>query len=322
MIKQPKENKMKISTSTGDFSGYVKTIAEKVKLFKDTKFKYINLEQTGSEVKEAVANDKELKRKIDDWGEAAVFAGITYVVSHAPCINPFGELTDEHYRTTVRIMQGSIEACRLLGIDRIVVHAGENEAFTISDFYKRNREYYLELADIAEKYGITVMTENMVDYTYNPLSTGREMREFIEYVNHPLIAGCWDTAHANNNRRAKIDGQYKCIVDLGDRLKGLHIADNFGDGPHHHTWPFAGVVNFDSVMQGLIDGKYDGFFNFEASYTLLHNSNLPYHREPWVHNGETVTKLLNPSVELKQKAVDLMYYTGKYILEAYDQFEE
>ena len=38
---------MKLVTSTGDFSQYKSLIPDKVRLFKDTKFKYINLEQTG-----------------------------------------------------------------------------------------------------------------------------------------------------------------------------------------------------------------------------------------------------------------------------------
>ena len=49
-------------------------------------------------------------------------------------------------------------------------------------------------------------------------------------------------------------------MDIGDKLKGLHISDNFGDS-HHHSWPFAGIINFDSVMQGLVDVNYDGIIN-------------------------------------------------------------
>lgn len=49
---------------------------------------------------------------------------------------------------------------------------------------------------------------------------------------------------------------------------------------------------------------------------------MPYRRKAWEHNGETVTKLVNPSLELKKKAVDLLFETGKYILETYDCFEE
>ena len=75
-------------------------------------------------------------------------------------------------------------------------------------------------------------------------------------------------------------------------------------------------------MQGLSDVDYDGYFTFEASYTLLHQNNMPYQRWAWDYNGKTVTKLLNPSLDLKKKAVDLLYETGKYILETYDCFEE
>ena len=80
-------------------------------------------------------------------------------------------------------------------------------------------------------------------------------------------------------------------------------------------------------MQGLVDVNYDGCFTFEASYTLLHESNLPlggwpYKRNGFEYKGEEVTKLMNPSIELKKKAVDLLYDVGKYILDSYDCFEE
>ena len=82
------------------------------------------------------------------------------------------------------------------------------------------------------------------------------------------------------------------------------------------------MINFDSVMQGLIDAKYDGYFTFEASYTLIHENNSPYTRQAWEYNGETVRKLISPPIELKRQAVDLLYETGKYILETYNCFEE
>jgi hypothetical protein len=74
-------------------------------------------------------------------------------------------------------------------------------------------------------------------------------------------------------------------------------------------------------MQGLLDVNYDGYCTFEASYTLLHHNNPPHGRGAWNHNGETVRKLLDPSIELKKKAVDLLYETGKYILETYECYE-
>ena len=66
---------------------------------------------------------------------------------------------------------------------------------------------------------------------------------------------------------------------------------------------------------------------FEASYTLLHDSNLPlggypYKRSGFEYKGEKVTKLFNPTIELKKTAVDLLYDIGKHLLETYGLFEE
>ena len=165
-----------------------------------------------------------------------------------------------------------------------------------------------------------MMTENW-DNNATHFSTGKELSAFIEYMDHPLLAACWDTAHGNIDPVARGLGQYANILALGDRLKGLHISDNFGDS-HHHSWPFAGVINFDSVLQALADVDYDGFFTFEASYTLLHSKNPPYGRRPFEYGDQTITKLLNPPIHLKKQAVDLLYEIGKYLLQTYDCFEE
>ena len=317
---------MKLSSSTGDFSHYVDSVPEKVACFKETKFKYINLEQTGTCPALFSDNDDDWKRFANECGEAAAKAGVKLVVSHAPCLhNPiFAALknpNNEEYRRNIRALRRSVEVCNMLGIERIVIHACASleNSFTKELFYKYNTMFYQEFFDLMEKYDITVMTENW-DNSQSYFTTGKDMREFLDFINHPLLCACWDTAHANIDSIAREMGQYKNIIDLGNKLKGLHIADNFGDC-HHHSWPFAGLVNFDEVMHGLIDVNYDGYFNFEASYTLLHHNNAPYPRKPFEHQGKTITTLLDPSIELKKKAVDLLYDVGQYILEKYNCFE-
>ena len=315
---------MKLATSTGDYKFYVPSIKEAVENFKGSKFRYINLEQTGT-MPEFFSNNEDYKRLAEEWGKAAELAGIKYVVSHAPCLhNPvftaFENHEDETYRANIRAIRRSIEICHILGIERTVVHACCSENFSTEELYKYNKMFYGDILDLAEKYNITVMTENWDSCKYN-FSTGKDLKNFIDYMDHPLLAACWDTAHGNIDPTARSIGQYENIVTLGDKLKGLHISDNFGDC-HHHSWPFAGIINFDAIMQGLSDVNYDGYFTFEASYTLLHQNNMPYHRKAWEHNGKTVEKLVSPSLDLKKKAVDLLYETGKYILQAYDCFEE
>lgn len=315
---------MKLVSSTGDFSHYVPTVTEKIRLFGDTKFRYLNLEQTGNIPAFFEESDTPYRTLCEEWGKAAEDAGVTFLVSHAPCLhNPcFGRLTnpdDETYKANIRAIRRSIENCKTLGIPRIVVHACTDASFSKEELFNYNKMFYDDLLPTAEKCGVMLLTENW-DNDGTLFSTGAQMREFIDYIDHPLLAGCWDTAHGNIAASSRKIGQYDNLLALGDKLKGMHISDNFGD-THHHNFPFAGIINFDSIVQGLLDVKYDGPFTFEASYTLLHQNNLPYNRKPWVHNGLTVTRLLNPSAALKQKAVDLLYETGKYILETYGLYE-
>lgn len=316
---------MKLATSTGDFKWYGNSTAEELLFFKDSKFKYINLDQSAKCAEFFSDNDDDWKRLADSWGNAAAEAGVKFAVAHAPCLhqpcmNMLHDPSDESYRVNLRAIRRSVEICHRLAIPRIVVHACPSESFTEREFYAYNGKFYSDLFDLMEKYSIVVMTENW-DNAATQFSTGKQLRSFIEYMDHPLLAACWDTAHGNIDAVAREVGQYQNIVDLGEKLKGVHISDNFGDC-HHHTWPFAGIINFDAIMQGLCDVNYDGYFTFEAAYTLLHQRNIPYHRKAWEYRGETVTKLLSPSVELKKQAVDLLYETGKHILTVYDCFEE
>ena len=314
---------MKLVSSTGDFKFYVDSISDAIKAFKDTSFKYINLEQT-SMVQELFTNDG-YKKLAEEWGNAASDIGVKFVVSHAPCLhNPILEaLVDrqnETYCRNILAIKNSIKVCKLLGIKRHVVHACASRGLDKNVFCKYNEMFYGDLLPTAEECGVMLMTENWDSEEYN-FSTGKDLADFIDCIDHPLLAACWDTAHGNIDPKARAIGQYENIKTLGKRLKGLHISDNFGDC-HHHSWPFAGIINFDSILQGLSDVNYDGYFTFEASYTLLHQNNMPYQRKAWEHDGKEVTKLLSPSIELKKKAVELLYETGKYILEQYDCFEQ
>jgi hypothetical protein len=77
---------MKLATSTGDFSWYTNSVSEEIRSFKDSKFRYINLEQPGSLPAYFAESDDDWKRLADEWGNAAADAGVTFVVSHAPCL--------------------------------------------------------------------------------------------------------------------------------------------------------------------------------------------------------------------------------------------
>lgn len=313
---------MKLATSTGDFWHLKTNYYDAIQCFKDTKFKYINLELTKKLEIFYSENDDDWKRLADELEKAREDAGVSYVVAHSPCLYEFHYPGETAYQRDILAIRRSMEIIHRLGVDRIVVHPVTNLKQTVEEFYHYNAIFYRDLLDLAEKYGITIMIENW-DFTETHISTGLQMRNFLDYMHHPLLAACWDTAHCNLEPVAREIGHYDNIAALGGYLKGLHISDNLGiKNWHQHTWPFAGLINFDSIMQALLDVNYDGYFTFEASYNLMHQNNCPAPREPWVYKGQKVTKLMNPSVELKKKATDLLFETGKYILETYDCFEE
>ena len=67
---------MRLSSSTGNFSFFVNSVSEKVKLFKDTKFKYVNLEQTGDAEQLLAEDDREWRQFAEDCKAAADYAEI------------------------------------------------------------------------------------------------------------------------------------------------------------------------------------------------------------------------------------------------------
>jgi len=314
---------MKLSTSTGDFKFYVETVADMVRTLGATKFRYVNLEQTTVLPEFYAESDDGCRRLAGEWGEAAADAGITYVQSHSPIVNAFAPDQPDSYERALTAARRSVEICRILGIDRIVVHASFRNDFTPEQFLSENVRFYRELLALTENSGVMILTEN-VDASCGalPIATGAHLRQLADAVDDPRMGVCWDTAHGNLHPDARALGQYDNIVAIGDKLQALHISDNFGGSLHHHSWPYAGIINFDSVMQGLLDVHFTGPFNYEASYTLLHHNNMPVRREAWEHDGKTVTKLLDPPIGLKIEAVNLLFNIGKHILDTYDCFEE
>lgn len=239
--------------------------------------------------------------------------------AHAPIINPF----DPGEVDYMQAFERSLRFCELAGIPMIVIHAGAVKGETREEYFEKNAAFYRSLIPAAEKTGVEVLIENIghpADANY--LRVGADLREMADLVNHPLFNICWDTGHGNLNKQ----NLYETIVTLGDKLHALHVHDNVGyfepSYRHHridmHTMPYAtqyASVNYDALIQGLIDIGYKGTFNFEV-LTVTRSI-----RPAFTYNGEIVRKLEFPSLELWKKANTLLYDIGKYMLEAYGLYE-
>jgi len=207
------------------------------------------------------------------------------------------------------LLRREIEVCGMLDIPQIVIHSLWKEGKTWAEFNEANIEFYGSLLDTAEKNNVSLLLENSCyqhgNGTYYYLYAEQMLATIADMNYHPLIGVCWDVGHANMQGA----DQYKELVELGDRLRGLHIHDNYGNEDNHFI-PYLGNCNYDAIIQALLDIDYKGYFNMEA-YSLFPAG-----------FGRKGNKLMNPSKELYVGAANLMYEIAKYMLMQYNCYEE
>lgn len=303
---------MRLATTTGDFGRFAKSYQEKVDKVCDAGFKYIDLSMY-------VAKENDDLLISDNWRDNAKALlehtqnrGAAFVQAHSPGGNPLDEnQADRIIEQTIR----SIDVCGVLGIKNIVVHSGWLEVGGKEESFIKNKEFFSKLFPAMERNGVNVLCENstsknMGDKYYT--NSGADMKEFIEYVDHPLFHGCWDTGHANCE-----GNQYEDIVTLGSELYALHINDNSGRGDEHII-PYLGTVNMDEIMNALIDIDYKGVFTFECGNDLRPAKYWQGSRREF----ERDTRLAEPQLFMQEHMEKMMYEIGVYILKAYDCYEE
>ena len=255
-------------------------------------------------------NYKEYARSLRELGDSL---GVKFVQAHSPGGNPFDE---KKYPDLLLATIRSIEVCGILGIPNIVVHAGTELELRKGVFFRKNREFYRKLFPAMEANNVNVLTENGTKATMGnadyDLITGADMREFVDYVGHPLFHACWDTGHANCE-----GNQYDEIMALGEHLYAVHVNDNLGK-KDEHIMPYMGCVNLDEIINALIDVNYKGYFTFESSSSLRP-------AKYWLGNRKSFdkdTRLAEPQLFMQRRMEKIMYDLGKYALESYEIFEE
>lgn len=303
---------MKIATTTADFSFFCRSYEERIRELHRAGFRYIDLSMYSFTPGYAYMRDdwREHVSKIRDLADEL---GMKFVQAHSQGGNPLGPDGDFILESTIR----SIEICEFLGIKNTVVHNGVIKGATKEEWFERNKAFYAKLFPAMERHGVNVLCENssksnMGEHYF--INCGKDMREFIEYVDHPLIHGCWDTGHANNE-----GSQYDEIMTLGDHLYAIHYNDNHGV-KDDHVAPFCGQMNHDEVMNALIDVGFKGYFTLECTSTLVTSSLWTQKRRIFTEK-DVPQKLLEPQLFMQRHIEAMMYETSKWMLESYGIFE-
>lgn len=307
---------MKIATTTTDFGAYCNTDEERIRQLHRAGFRYIDLGIYGK------TPDSPYMR--DDWTDAvdklknvADELGMQFVQAHSPIGNPLSD-DPSHVDMVVKSTIRSIEVCQMLGIKNTVSHGGKIEGISKEEYFDRNKAFFEKLIPTMEKCGVNVLCENSSTVNSGTkwcLKNGKDMREFIEYVDHPLFHGCWDTGHANQE-----GSQYDQILALGKELYAIHYNDNHGV-TDDHLIPFFGRLNHDEIMNALLDVGFKGYFTLECHWTLIHYNQVTGPRNRCAKEGVTL-KLSEPQLFMQQHLEALKYDTAKWMLEQYDLFEE
>ena len=300
---------MKIATTTEDFFHYLKNDLDKLQAIKNAGFSCVDFSMyqlsPDSEYLKEGWQDQVLKLK-----EKAKELKLEFVQAHSQGGAAFSKdpSVREH---VVKCTLRSIEICDMLGIKNTVVHAGISKELDKKSWFEKNKEYYLNYLNFAEKYNVNILTENACACNLAGMyhaNTGKEMLEFINYVNHPLFHVCWDTGHAN----ADHGNQYDDIIALKDHLYAIHYNDNNGKEDEHRP-PYFGTLHNDEVINALIDIGFKGPFTLECCSPIIPSDNWIKPRNVFAKD----TRALEPTFEMQ---LDLIKYTRKvaeYLLSLY-----
>ena len=298
---------MKLATTTGDFFSYTNSQSEALTHIRQAGFRYGDYAfgkdyQTGTGV-----FSREWRQHLKEIAAHSETIGIRLIQAHAPMGKPLddgGALLE----ATVRC----VDACGAWQIPNLVVHSGYLPGLSKEETFLRNREFFLPILERAERYGVNILVENFNRMSREGLywiDNAPDLLAMIQCVDHPLFHGIWDTGHGNMQDMP----QDEALRLLGSHVRAVHIQDNMGDFDTHLV-PFLGTLNLDSVMNGLLEIGYSGYFTFEVGRFFTPAEK----RRPYAGSD----RLTAAPLELRDAFERYLYDLGRIILQKYDCFEE
>lgn len=299
---------MKLATTTGDFFSYTHSQQTALAHIRKAGFRYADYNFGCDHTTKSGIYSADFGSHIKSVARTAHELGIKLVQAHAPMGRPLEDADGSFLADTLRC----VDACGEWGIPNVVVHSGYTPGLTKEQTFERNKAFFAPLLERAEKYGVNILVENFNKMCIENLywiDNAPDLLRMIQCVDHPLFHAVWDVGHANMQEMP----QDEALRMLGGHVRALHIQDNMGDADSHLT-PFFGTLNLDSVMNGLLDIGYAGYFTFEVGKIFT----SPEKRR----KCERDTRLAAAPTELRDAFERYLYELGRCVLSAYGCFEE
>lgn len=183
-------------------------------------------------------------------------AGIRFTHGHAPF--------DASGRGD--IVTRTFHCASLLGVKYVVVHPlwrKEDGSFyeDPAEFVYVNAEAIRPILTEAEKYGIIVLSENLL---WGASIHAENISALVDAVDSPWFGWCYDTGHANAMGDSMTD-----LIGLKRIPVSLHIQDNHGDKRDEHLIPGDGNIDWEQFLCILKQIGYPGEFVIEAHHQTL-----------------------------------------------------
>jgi len=300
---------MKIVTTTRDFLQYTTDALESMKYIKQAGFKYVDYAfDVDYDYKKGIFGEDDFY--LDKVKNTVKELELCLVQAHAPY---YSFIFDKDISHLIEATIKCVKACSEFNIPVLVVHTGYQRNLSKEETFQKNKEFFVPILEAAEKCGVKVLAENFNKMEFDDIywiDNATDLKEFIEFVNHPNLYAVWDAGHANLQEMSQCEE----LKILKDYVLALHIHDNNGDADRHMV-PFTGTMSVDSLMQGLVEIGYKGYFTFETE-NIFRN----YNQNRRICTDES--RLLKVPIDLRIKAEKMLYEIGKTILQAYDCFEK
>lgn len=299
---------MKLATTTGDFAGYTRSQTESIQYIHAAGFRYLDYNFGTDYARRNGIYGDDFQKYVEEVRSTVDSLGMKFVQSHSPMGKPIAPDNTAFLADTIRC----VEACGAIGIPSIVVHSGYDVGLTKEEAFEKNKAFFMPILEAGERHDVDILVEN-----FNKMSkpdvywidNAPDLLALIEYVDHPRFHAVWDTGHGNMQEMS----QDEALRILGKHVRALHVQDNMGNSDSHFA-PYFGTLNLDSLMHGLIDIDYKGYFTFEAGNILQSEKKRRVY--------EADTRLFRIPLSLRLEAEKFLYQIGKTVLEAYNCFEE
>lgn len=202
-------------------------------------------------------HEDDWEKQVSHFIETANEYGVVFPQTHLPYRNATNTFISEEEKQFFESMEmRALRISKMVGAGWAVVHpiCKDTDMMDEKNNLELNRRVFSSLRNEAEKLGIGLAFENMINRQYCIHSD--ELTALADAMDSGI---CWDFGHGLLYYGPE---QTTPLMQCGKRIKALHVHDNYGSWDMH-LMPGMGINNWPSHIEALEKIGYQGDFILE-----------------------------------------------------------